>query len=770
MYKGHRTGHNNKIEMTETPTTPQGNQPQLQQFEYLEHISLHLNEHFLHLHAMKVNRISDKPFHVLWRPVDETSMQEGVQASAEASHEERFCHSCLFPVRELWQNLFPKVTDKQFRQAVHEDPHKRISAHKLVVAKKEHPQIMQMLMEINKAGSDSETFFGTKVHSIILVGLPGALRFIRRFGKDGDDQEFLECLNIEVAQWKRIVLAAAETAAESSAAAPSSGARPPSHGGTAGGDSQRRKTAPYYLRLSERSEELNQQIEDCKKFWTSTSDPRRQHDDALKEVSYNVNKEGNFLRFLGYCHRIHKSKRTPNLNLYCDYELFTDYLAWLDEQAVLAGKTCALPMSKFARAAAAVAAVKFLHWDKSHEDNFADVALVRKYRKLLKDLMYHKKANYPDLDKDQVPNWVELPELRAAWFAFETKLINTVPEKDADYCERLEYAKQFQQYVVMSLWLGMPPVRSQVLRSLVYTGNEPPTSPKDPNRIYFCDKKQTYCIWAPQQKTSKNTIRGAITLALPRATFVPILKEYLETHWPLLRSVGSANKEEQDSHLLLSCKGRAMSQQVFSQYAKGMWEQHTGKPMPAKLIRDVVVTDLGTRGQPEEVWESYGFMMSHTRRTQQAVYDKRNHTQRTQMALKDIADQLKLLPGGEEGDHAEIDFSNGEPATAEQSAAAGWSRQALAATGTPSKRANANGEPTSKALAKRQRQLKLDETWDVKQVLGRRPSSDKNEKWDVLVEWEWTWEPMSNLPLDCQHDAQQLPISQSTGRKRARAP
>ena len=742
--------------MTEkTLTAPQNNQPQLQQFEYLENISLHLNENFLHLHSMKVSRISNTPIHVLWRPVDETSMLEGVRAGAEVSHEERFCHSCLFPVRELWQNLFPKVTNKQFRAAVHEDPHKRISAHKLVATKKEHPQIMQMLLEINKAGNGNETFFGNKTHSIILVGLPGALHFIRRFGKDGDVQEFLECLNIEVAQWKRIVLAAAETATEPSTAVPSNGARPPS--GTAGGDSQRHTTAPHYLRLSERSEELNLQIEDCKNFWTSTSDPRRQHDDALKEVSYNVNKEGNFLRFLGYCHRIHKSKRTPNLNLYCDYELFTDYLVWLDEQAVLAGKACALPMTKFARTAAAVAAVKFLHWNKSHEDNFADVALVRKYRKLLKDLMNDKKANYPDLDKDQVPNWVDLPELRAAWFAFESKLINTVPEKDASYCKRLEYAKQFQQYVVMSLWLGMPPVRSQVLRSLVYTGNEPPTSPHDPNRIYFCDKKQTYCIWAPQQKTSKNTIRGAITLALPRETFVPILNEYLETHWPLLRSVGSANEEEQDSHLLLSCKGRAMSQQVFSQYAKGMWEQHTGKPMPAKLIRDVVVTDLGTRGQPESVWESYGFMMSHTRRTQQAVYDKRNHTERSMMALEDIAKQLKALPGGEEGKHAEIDFSNGEPATADQSAAAGWFRQATQAD-------------ISKAPAKRQRQQTLDETWDVKQVLGRRPSSDKNEKWDVLVEWEWTWEPMSNLPLDCQHDAQQLPISERPGHKRARAP
>ena len=127
------------------------------------------------------------------------------------------------------------------------------------------------------------------------------------------------------------------------------------------------------------------------------------------------------------------------------------------------------------------------------------------------------------------------------------------------------------------------------------------------------------------------------------------------------------------------------------------------------------------------------------------------------MALEDIAKQLKALPGGEEGKHAEIDFSNGEPATADQSAAAGWFRQATQAD-------------ISKAPAKRQRQQTLDETWDVKQVLGRRPSSDKNEKWDVLVEWEWTWEPMSNLPLDCQHDAQQLPISKSTGRKRARAP
>ena len=727
------------------------------ELEYLENISLHLNEQFLHLHSMKVNRISDKPFHVLWRPVNETDMQEGMGGTTDTSHEERFRHSCLFPVRELWENLFPKVTNKQFRAAVHEDPHKRISAHKLVATKKEHPQIMQMLLEINKAGSESEPFFGNKTHSIILVGLPGALHFIRRFGKNGDEAgQFLECLNMEVAHWKSLASAAAETT------------QPMDNGPQTATSSSQHRTHPYYLRLSERSDELNQQLQDCRKFWTATTDPRRKHDDALKEVSYNNNKEGNYLRFLGYCYRIHPSKRTPNLNCYCDYQLFEDYLAWLDEQAVAQGRRCALPMSKFAHTAAAVSAVKFCHWDKSHEDNFTDVQLVRKYRKLLKDFMKDKKTNYPDLDKDQVPNWVELPQLRKAWVDLEGVLIDSVPGSGASHSKRLAYAKQFQEYVVMSLWLGIPPVRSQVLRTLVWE-EKPPNDPKAPNCLYFCQKKGTYCIWAPDQKTSKNTIRGAITLALPKETFVPILKEYLETHWPLLRALHSANQAEQDTHLLLNNRGQAFTTCVFSRYAQGMWEAHTGKPMPAKLIRDVVVTDLGGRGVPESTWESYGFMMSHTRRTQQAVYDKRNHIQRGMMALEDMAEQFKTLPGGMQGEHTEIDFSTGEPATVIQSAAAAFSRQPLAAIGTKSKRGNANGEPAlaSQGQAKRQRQLTLTDTWDVKQVLERRPSSHKDEKWDVLVEWEWTWEPMSNLPPDCQYEAQQLPASKRPRHKQA---
>ena len=33
---------------------------------------------------------------------------------------------------------------------------------------------------------------------------------------------------------------------------------------------------------------MNQQLQDCKHFWITTTDPRRKHDDALKEVNNSV--------------------------------------------------------------------------------------------------------------------------------------------------------------------------------------------------------------------------------------------------------------------------------------------------------------------------------------------------------------------------------------------------------------------------------------------------------------------------------------------------
>ena len=102
-------------------------------------------------------------------------------------------------------------------------------------------------------------------------------------------------------------------------------------GSTAAGNY--RNNSPFYLRLCDRPPALVQQLEDCRVFWTADSDVRRKHDEAIKETAYLHNKEGLFLRFLGYCKYKHQPPRAPDLNLYKDYELFQAYIKWLDKQA-----------------------------------------------------------------------------------------------------------------------------------------------------------------------------------------------------------------------------------------------------------------------------------------------------------------------------------------------------------------------------------------------------------------------------------------------------
>ena len=48
------------------------------ELEYLENISQHLNEEFLHLKTLQIPQLggnSGTPFHVLWRPVNEEEME-----------------------------------------------------------------------------------------------------------------------------------------------------------------------------------------------------------------------------------------------------------------------------------------------------------------------------------------------------------------------------------------------------------------------------------------------------------------------------------------------------------------------------------------------------------------------------------------------------------------------------------------------------------------------------------------------------------------------
>ena len=745
------------------------------ELEYLENISQHLNEEFLHLKTLQIPQLggnSGTPFHVLWRPVNEEEMEAAMAMVGDSApgqlentgevgeQSKRHRHSCLFVANELCQALFPKMSPKQFKTMFNLDERKGVMKHKLLACKKAHPDIMDMIMEISKpcqGGSSgpqrqsapnnapnshgNEPLFGKKTSKVVLVGLPGVLKVIEHYGGDGHTDLFLQGLNSAVSGWKHLQQ---QQQPATSTGEPSSNAEPV---GSAAGN--RKRSSPFYLRISDRPEALVTQLEDCRLFWTADSDVRRKDDEAIQEGSYHLSKEGSFLRFLGYCKYIHQPSRAPNLNLYLDYGLFDAYIKWVDEQAKQQGKQCAMPGYKFHIATAATAAVKYLMWDQSHEDKYRDLAIVRKYRKFEKDMKAVERKDYPKMEKDLIPTWLELPELKAAWRKLGQEVENSEPEEGATHQEWYLYARKRQEHLIMTLWLAMPPVRSHVLRTLL-VAEAPPKDARTPNCIYWCPKKETYCLWTPKTKTSANTIRHAITIALPKATLVPTVRHFLEKCWPVLKALGpwgpsSEPKPQQACPLLLNTKGGEYSQQLFSTYVQDMWKRHTvskehphGVAMPAKLIRDIVDTDLGARGVTEEVWESYGFIMVHTSKTQQEVYDKRNATQRSTMALEDIAEQNKLT------NTVDVDLT------------------------TPTL------DSITKAAAnrKRPRQTTLEEApqWQVKTVLKRRPSRQVGEDYDVLVEWKHTWEPMSHLTPGSQKDALKLPVPQPkcSGGKRAK--
>lgn len=104
-----------------------------------------------------------------------------------------------------------------------------------------------------------------------------------------------------------------------------------------------------------------------------------------------------------------------------------------------------------------------------------------------------------------------------------------------------------------------------------------------------------------------------MTIALPQGTFVPVLKEFLEVHRPLLlrqQKLSDGATLVPHRHLILSTKGAPFTGGGFSMFAsKQLWKKYTGIPMPPHLLRHIVVTDLGNRAVKESVWQSFAFMV-----------------------------------------------------------------------------------------------------------------------------------------------------------------
>ena len=678
-----------------------------------------------HYTLLKVFSIlgQEKPLHVLW---DKSSSDQE--------------SNCLFYLWEMCDSLGLKLDKNKVKRACSTGVLRAPNA-RIVITKKQHAPLLDLLFT-------SGVLVGAKTNTATLLTLRGACNFLTTVAKKGElANSIREKLSVCVAQWQ---LEHPSTPQQSSGATGNASPSTPTNcnaGGTP------RPSAAYTLREDEIGAGLAEQLAACKAWWVDANQPTRKWDKAVNEASYTECKHMAFLRFLGFC-KNHLGL-DPCLQLYLDWGIFQKFMSFLDQRAQSSTRKSAKhgeanPNYKITCANAAIAAVKFLKREVSTRRKFWDVEMIETYNVFHQQQKEYSMTHYPEDDKDAIQTWVELPELKRAWESLKEEAMTPLAE-GASEKEQLQHAQIWQKYTLMSLWLGLPPMRSGIMRTLHVLDKPPVPGPKCPNAIYWDEKKGTYIMFTPIHKNSRRKKKHMLHLALPTDLFAPTIKTYLDHHRPKLLALQRTGASScprchfttqdpcyqceasgQTCTLFLNHLGEAFSKSQFSHWVPTIWAEWTesGTQMQAKLLRDIVVTDLGIRGVPEAIWESYGFMMGHSRETQARTYDRRNQTQRSCLALEDIA-------AAREDDgciNFTIDMTSGHPTTEQE--------LIVAAVGRHSKEAQ-----------KQKQKEAPSSTWQVEKVLNVRPphgvapAATKNlkRKWDVLVGWKPTWEPYGHL-------------------------
>ena len=237
------------------------------------------------------------------------------------------------------------------------------------------------------------------------------------------------------------------------------------------------------------------------------------------------------------------------------------------------------------------------------------------------------------------PNWVELDELDKAREGLEERFGATpLPREGASDTEKKEWADALQDLVLISIWTLLPPLRSQVPRTLKLL---PYNHPTQDNRISWLEGEGCYAVWFPKSKTCAK--QKNVTLPLP-AEMNNTIERFVEVALPI--KLIAAEKAEVECGfnsgcpLLLSPRDAVpFSQSNFCSFSKNMWLRHLGVPMPPHNLRRIYITDLLLRETSMSTREAAAHAMGHSTQTQSDIYNKANQRQAVQLALTDCQSQ-----------------------------------------------------------------------------------------------------------------------------------
>jgi hypothetical protein len=407
----------------------------------------------------------------------------------------------------------------------------------------------------------------------------------------------------------------------------------------------------YGLSKAEVTPKLAQAFEAMGKYWTSDIVANREGAGAkLKEETWQ-DREDRIKRFLGYCRLIHKLE--PDLELCTRVNLWTNYLEWLkvrsaeregrkgeSTRTTVSGDVSASGGVQFC--AAAISVCKWLDKDNSKRGrNFRNIAHIEALRGLLcqcRTMANHVKR--PDKDSD--PYWVELEDLDIARTNLEN-IVGASPSSDASRSTKLKWAQNFQDYLLCMMWTRVPPVRSQVVRSLRLL---PLPHKSEASRLSWDAIKDCYVMYFPHHKTGSKK-KGA-----PYSDMIPLPKDvtghinrYISEALPIKLAAASKPIEanfDSGVFLFLNSKGEFYGGSNFSGYIQQMWKRHlpSHKPLKGHTIRKIMVTDLYNRPTTLSERLSWAATMGHSLKTQQEIYNLQSRTDLVAPAIADMNTQI----------------------------------------------------------------------------------------------------------------------------------
>lgn len=379
----------------------------------------------------------------------------------------------------------------------------------------------------------------------------------------------------------------------------------------------------YGLTVEESSHQLLKDLTYMREFYSMPIHFGRQQP-YLEETSLSSMEKLN-RQFLGYLFRIEK-ECSPDLHDYLDLGKLQRFMEWLLNTRGLAPQTVQNHLT------AAIGVLKyFAHAEADPSQGYADVFMIATLRNVIKQVRKLKNIRRP-------PTADELAKMQK-WLPWEDIvccLKSLKSDIQATATGSLQRAKALMEYIIVGLYVFLPPVRAGPIREL------------ELNTSVFLDRENNKVT--VDLRKHKTRARYEPVIAELCRELVPSVLDYVAHYWEKLK------RNQVHQFLFVNQKGSPFSSSGWSSHVQSIFQRKTGQRIGNNLIRDSFVTYVYGKGVTEELKESLAEFMGHTTETAQEWYYRAPGTVRRQAGVDfttATARQIMNTPGSEESESME---------------------------------------------------------------------------------------------------------------------